>query len=156
CDAVKWIDLMRINLPEVPVIDCFKTLSLQRSLTLLSRVGLAEAWTYLRLPTELSEGQGWRLRLARALALAGASTTRSAKRPIIVCDEFAAVLDRITALIVARCLRKMIDASRSSQMAPSAIVASAQDDLIDALAPDTIVSCDFSRIEISRMEISRR
>ena len=147
--SARWIDLMRLDMPNVPIVDCFKTLSLQRSLALLSRVGLAEAWTYLRLPGELSEGQRWRLKLAKALALATAPT-KTGRRSIVVCDEFAAVLDRITALIVARCLRKMIDASGDSPAAPSAIVASGHDDLIDALAPDMVISCDFSRIEISR------
>jgi hypothetical protein len=44
----------------------------------------------------------------------------------------------------------MIDAWRDSPAAPSAILASGHDDLIDALAPDMIVSCDFSKVEISR------
>jgi len=29
--GARWIDLMRLDLPDVPVVDCFKTLSLQAS-----------------------------------------------------------------------------------------------------------------------------
>src|SRR5207248_9473630 len=106
---------------------------------LLARVGLSEAWTYLRTPSELSEGQRWRFKLALALHRAGAMivSQESARTsllaaggsprgdaeptgapahgydwrevressPILACDEFAAVLDRVTAMVVARCLR---------------------------------------------------
>ncbi|MGH7215211.1 MAG: AAA family ATPase, partial [Tepidisphaeraceae bacterium] len=68
----RWIDLARLRLPDRPLVDCFGTrVSLERVLKELSRVGLAEAWSYLRTPGELSEGQRWRLRLAMGMWRAG-------------------------------------------------------------------------------------
>jgi ABC-type ATPase with predicted acetyltransferase domain len=139
-------------------------------------VGLAEAWSYLRTPNELSEGQRWRLKLAIAMSGAtsrtrglrvlpktahsstGTGEARSSgvpsdlasdeKRLILVIDEFAALLDRITASIVARCLRRAVDATDNL----CAIVATSHEDLTRALAPDTIVHCDFRLIEVLRLK----
>lgn len=63
------------------------------------------------------------------------------KRPlsILAADEFAAPLDRVTALVVARALRKAVD----RQPNLCAIVATTRDDLLPALAPDVHVRCDF-------------
>jgi ABC-type ATPase with predicted acetyltransferase domain len=60
---------------------------------------------------------------------------------VLVADEFAAVLDRVTAMVVARALRRAIDASAGL----CAVVASSHDDLEAALLPDVVVRCDFSR-----------
>ena len=146
-NTVRWIDLHRINPPPSAVVDAFgRHVPLNRTLAMLSRVGLAEVWTYLRKPHELSEGQRWRLRLAIALMR---SRRRARTRAVIVCDEFAALLDRVTAAIVARTLRRSIDSHRES----SAIVATTHEDLIKALDPDVIVRCDFARIEIERRSV---
>jgi ABC-type ATPase with predicted acetyltransferase domain len=128
----------------VPVVDCFDGLPLRDALQRLARVGLGEAWTYLRTPAELSEGQRWRFRLAVALhRAANASDTRVA-RPLIVCDEFAAVLDRVTACVVAHRLRRAIDATPNV----AAVVATSHDDLVAALGPDVVIRCDFGRHEV--------
>ena len=132
-----WLDLDSIRLPNEPVIDCFGSRDLAGTLSLLARVGLSEAWTYLRKPNQLSEGQRWRLRLGVALSIA-------MDRPgtILVCDEFAAVLDRVTAAVVARALRRAI-------VGPlRAIVVTSHDDLRDALGADRMVRCDFGTIAI--------
>ena len=100
---------------------------------------MGEAWSYLRLPSELSDGQRWRLKLARALWTAQASDAPA----IIACDEFAAVLDRVTAMVASRCLRRVIDAKPTL----SAVVATAHDDLGPALRPDVVAWCDFGRVE---------
>ena len=64
-----WIDLDAMVLPDRPVVDCFgEDVSIERALERLGRVGLAEAWTYLRTPGELSEGQRWRLKVALGLS----------------------------------------------------------------------------------------
>jgi ABC-type ATPase with predicted acetyltransferase domain len=138
----KWIDLTRMPVPmSVPVVDCFDPDDPLTDVLLdLGRVGLGEAWSYLRTPRELSEGQRWRLRLALAIRAAA-----SGERSILVADEFAALLDRITAAVVARCLRRTI----ASVPCISAIVATSHEDLTDALKPETIAYCDFGRIELT-------
>ena len=131
-----WIDIDRLEPDDVPLVDCFDETPLAGALALLSRVGLCEAWTYLRTPGELSEGQRWRLKLA--LALHGSRRERG--HAILCADEFAAILDRVTAMVVARALRKSIRAPLS------ALIATSHDDLVDALQPDLVVTCDFERI----------
>jgi ABC-type ATPase with predicted acetyltransferase domain len=133
-----WLDLRAIALPERALVDCFPTMPLERALGLLSRVGLAEAWDYLRTPAQLSEGQRWRLRLALSLA-PGAMKVRGR---IVVCDEFAAVLDRVSAAVVARALRRTITRSGAA-----AIVATSHDDLLQALLPDLHIRCDFGTLQ---------
>jgi ABC-type ATPase with predicted acetyltransferase domain len=132
---------------------------LRNALGLLARVGLGEAWTYLRTPRELSEGQRWRFRLAialheasRGVATATARTTTTTATPendgnaplIIACDEFAAVLDRVTAIIVAHRLRRAIDALPHA----AAVVATSHEDIEPALAAEVVVRCDFGRVEM--------
>lgn len=143
------IELNSIPLPEKPVVDCFDSqLSLDEVLHLLSRVGLAEAWTYLRTPAELSEGQRWRLRLGIAISLARSEArSEHPRHPVLICDEFAAVLDRVTAAVVSHALRRAI----SPESGISAVLATSHEDLRDALRPDRIVRCDFGKpqVEIS-------
>jgi hypothetical protein len=50
----------------------------------------------------------------------------------------------LTAIVVARCLRRAIDADRARL---SAIVATSHDDLQPALKPDIIAWCDFGRVQ---------
>lgn len=134
------IHLNRLRCPKRAVVDCFGRRPLKSVLEILSRVGLAEAGTYLRRPGELSEGQRWRLRLAMGLMRAG-------RRPgsVVICDEFCSPLDRVTAAVVSRAMRRTI-----TQFAGSAIVATSADDLAGALQPDRRVTCDFESIRIDR------
>jgi ABC-type ATPase with predicted acetyltransferase domain len=130
------ISLDSIELPNNALVDCFHDQPLNATLSILSRVGLAEAWTYFRKPKQLSEGQRWRARLALAL-----ERVRDDEKPVLVIDEFCAVLDRLTAAIVARSLRRAIDANPHV----CALVATSHDDLVRALQPDVIVRCDFGK-----------
>jgi uncharacterized protein len=139
----RWIDLATLPAPDAPLVDCFGDLPLRDALGLLARVGLGEAWTYLRTPAELSEGQRWRFRLALALhQMSSAAARDQDDRPIIACDEFAAVLDRVTAVIVAHRLRRAIDALPHA----AAVVATSHEDIEPALAAEVIVRCDFGRV----------
>ena len=143
-----WIDLQRVQLPRgALVIDAMAEAqgsaegndegAIVAALERLSRVGLGEVWSYLRTPAQLSEGQRWRLRLA--LALARARPASGKPLCILAADEFAALLDRITALVVARALRKAVSARPDL----CAIVVTSHEDLTAALDPDLIVQCDF-------------
>jgi len=163
-----WIDPRDFALPARPVIDCVLDVMqtpresklsprpIEAALELLSRVGLAEAWTYLQTPRTLSDGQRWRLLLAMSLARATRSErslaysetpqSKSVATAIIATDEFAALLDRVTAAVVSRTLRRTIDAAANL----SAIVVTSHDDLIDALKPDVVVVCDFGSYHVTR------
>lgn len=147
-NGIETVDLVRIALPEGPVIDLFSDPTLERSLKRLAHVGLAEVWTWLRPPSQLSEGQRWRLRLALAIERAERSPTPL----LIVCDEFAAVLDRVTACIVAASLRRAIHQHRDRL---AAIVATSHDDLEAALGADVTISCDFGRVMVTRKDGAR-
>jgi ABC-type ATPase with predicted acetyltransferase domain len=141
--ATPWIDLAGVRLGGKVVIDLMAEAAgggrteadILGALDALSRVGLGEVWTYLKRPGQLSEGQRWRLRLALALA----RTNVTGDLCVLAADEFAAPLDRVTALVVARALRKAATARPNL----CAVVATPRDDLLAALDPDIVVECDF-------------
>jgi len=159
-DQRLWIDLAGVRLPDRAVVDCFpRDVPLEHVLAALGRVGLGEVWTYLRTPRQLSEGQRWRLRLA--LALHRAQTSLPTQREpsgsaaglspnpqptvVLACDEFGALLDRVTASVVARVLR------RSITDAPNvcALLATSHEDLERPLQPDVLVRCDFGAADVT-------
>lgn len=100
-----------------------------RAMRRLSQVGLGEARCFVRSAQELSEGQRERLWLGMALERA-ARTVGS----VIVVDEFLARLDRVTARVTARCFAREV-----RQEGVSAVVATAHDDLEEALGADEVV-----------------
>jgi alpha-D-ribose 1-methylphosphonate 5-triphosphate synthase subunit PhnL len=133
------LDMAGFDLPDAPVVDCLSELSLPATLALLSRLGLAEARTYLLRPSQLSDGQRYRLRLAAALVAVSRMPGNGRSPRLLLMDEFAAVLDRVSACVVARGLRKVISAAPKL----SAVVATSHDDLVEALSPDVHWRCDF-------------
>ena len=125
-----------------PLVDSFGdgADSLERSLRALSIAGLADAYLFCRRPCELSAGQQYRFRLARALALV------NDYGGAIVIDEFCSNLDRITARIIASNCRKFAD-----RYGVTIIAASAHDDLIEDLQPDQLIEKLYgNRVKISR------
>jgi ABC-type ATPase with predicted acetyltransferase domain len=132
------LNLLSMPLPNRPLVDCFGNVPLEQVLAILSRVGLAEAWSYLRTPSQLSDGQRWRFRLALALCRAN-----SRREPVLIADEFCALLDRVTAAVVARSLRRAICDDTNLR----AILATSHDDLVGALRPDLHIRCDFGRVQ---------
>jgi ABC-type ATPase with predicted acetyltransferase domain len=130
-----------------PLVDLFPDRSLDDVLRLLSLAGLADAFVMLRKPGELSDGQRYRLRLAQALAAVEAADETSAASPLTVmlADEFGATLDRVTAAVIARNLRKWV--SRIAGVC--FIAATTHDDLLEALEPDVLIEKGLgSAIEI--------
>ncbi|MBY0457793.1 MAG: ATP-binding cassette domain-containing protein [Gemmataceae bacterium] len=75
------IDALALALPEVPVIDALPG-PLDQRLARLAACGLSEARLLLRTPTELSEGERYRLRLARAFGDSAFSRTRTHAAPV--------------------------------------------------------------------------
>ena len=62
------VDIHELTLPHQPLVDALP-LSVKAGLDLLAACGLSEAQLLLRTPSELSEGQRYRFRLALGLAL---------------------------------------------------------------------------------------
>ncbi len=129
-----------------PLVDGFADLglSLEEVTTLLSLAGLGDAFVMLRKPGELSEGQRYRLQLARLLAevhrpphpSGDSGLAHEQPLTVILADEFGATLDRITAKVIARNLRRWV--CRSPQPV-CLIVATTHDDLLEALEPEVLM-----------------
>lgn len=143
--ASSWINLQCVPLRGRMVVDCFDEAPLERALEGLSRVGLGEVWSYLKRPDELSTGQRFRLRIAIALTMTahryGDTDTGNAQAEhrILYCDEFAGVLDRVSACVAARTIRRALDQPSGC----GAILATSRGDVEKALRPDWVIECDF-------------
>lgn len=105
--------------------------TVEEGLELLSRVGLNDAFLFLRSYEQLSDGQKYRYRIAKLL---------ESKRQWWVMDEFAATLDRDTAKIVAYNLQKIARRERKAVVA-----ATTHKDLAEDLAPDVHVHKRFGK-----------
>ena len=114
-------DAMGLTLPEAPLIDALPGPFEQR-LGRLAACGLSEARLMLRMPSELSDGQRYRFRLA--LALSGSA-------PFVMADEFAANLDRTLAKVVSFNLRK-----RATRQDVGLLLATTHEDIVGDLRPD--------------------
>lgn len=147
------LDLNHIPLPRRPVVDVMARAmngstddepTTLRALEALSRAGLGEVWTYLRTPHQLSEGQRWRLKLAIAIErLTNNGQWTIDNGPLLIADEFTSLLDRLTAHILSRSLRKSLNARPHLH----ALLATSHEDLTHALQPDRIIHCDFGHVE---------
>ena len=120
------IDLDEMAFPsDKPLVDCFDGASLQDTLNWLSMAGMSDAFAILRSAKQLSDGQRYRFRLAKAMA----------EKPAAICiDEFCATLDRVTAAVVAHNVRKF-----AQRFKTTFIVATSHDDLLEDLCPDVVV-----------------
>ena len=103
----------------------------------------------LRTPSELSDGQRYRFRIAYALH---ALPHPSPLTPIpILLDEFGAILDRTLAKVVAFNLRKL--ATRSGV---GVLCATTHEDLLDDLNPDVHVRClGDGHVEVERRGVKK-
>lgn len=95
------------------------------AIRLLGAAGINDAYLYVRLPSELSDGQRYRFRLAKAIET-GAD--------VWVADEFLAVLDRIAAKVIAYSLQKT-----ARRAGATVIVATTHTDMVPDLGPDLYI-----------------
>jgi ABC-type ATPase with predicted acetyltransferase domain len=110
--------------------------TLEEGLQLLAKVGLSDAFLFLRSFNELSDGQKYRYKIAKLM---------ESKAQFWILDEFAATLDRDTAKIVSFNLQKL--ARHESRCV---IVATTHSDLSRDLNPDVHIHKRFGReIEVS-------
>lgn len=133
-DGLKVTDLGDIDLEDKPVIDLVGK-SITDATDLLAKAGISDAWIYIRKPNELSDGQRYRLKLAKVM---------ETDADVWVADEFGAVLDRETAKVVAFNMAKV-----ARRMGKTLIVATTHTDLKDELGPNLMITKRFrERVDI--------
>lgn len=123
-----------IEFEDKPLIDQIGD-TLADAMRYLSFAGLNDAYLYIRAPHELSDGQKYRFKLAKLV---------EANADVWVADEFGAVLDRVTAKLVAFNIAKVARRNGKTLM-----VATTHKDLVDELAPNIQITKRYNdRIEI--------
>jgi ABC-type lipoprotein export system ATPase subunit/GNAT superfamily N-acetyltransferase len=116
--------------PQKPLIDTIgKTFS--EGLELLSRVGLNDAFLFVRRYRELSDGQKYRYRIAKMIE-SGAQWW--------IFDEFCSLLDRDTAKIVAFNVQKL-----ARQLGKAVLAATTHTDLLEDLKPSVHIHKRFGK-----------
>jgi len=116
--------------PSKPLIETVGK-SLEEALELLSRVGLNDAFLFLRTYEQLSDGQKYRYKIAKMIE-SGAQ--------FWILDEFAATLDRDTAKIVAFNLQKL-----ARQQGKAVLAATTHTDLFEDLNPSVHIHKRFGK-----------
>lgn len=131
-------DLNDIDLEEKPVIELVGRTTTEAA-DLLAKAGISDAWIYIRKPSELSDGQRYRLRLSMLI---------QSNADVWVADEFGAVLDRATAKVIAFNMQKVARA-----LGKTLIVATTHTDLTDELGPNLIVTKRFrERVDVEQRQ----
>jgi ABC-type ATPase with predicted acetyltransferase domain len=125
------VDMAKIQVDQnKPLIETIGA-TVGEGLELLSKVGLNDAFLFLRTYDQLSDGQKYRYRIAKLI--------ESGKQWWLM-DEFAATLDRDTAKIVAFNLQKL-----ARQQGKAVLAATTHTDLFEDLAPSVHVHKRFGR-----------
>lgn len=138
-DDLDWAH--RVSGGDEPLVDALGG-TIEESVRWLSLAGLNDAHVMLRGPGQLSDGQRYRWRLSQAMRQAERQAEGSLT--VVLADEFGATLDRLTAMIIARNVRKWTSRSGICMLA-----ATTHDDLLESLDPDTlIVQHPGSRMEV--------
>ena len=116
-----------IEMLDKPIVDQIypEEKSLSRVLELFSLVGLSDANLFLRKPSELSDGQRYRFMLAKMIE-SGAE--------VWIADEFLALLDRVTAKVIAFNVQKI-----ARKMGATLVVATTHRDMVEDLNPSLYI-----------------
>ena len=123
------VDLSEVQVDaDKPLIETVGA-TVEEGLELLSKVGLNDAFLFLRTYSQLSDGQKYRYRIAKLI--------ESGKQWWLM-DEFAATLDRDTAKIIAFNLQKI-----ARQQGKAVIAATTHGDLFEDLNPSVHVHKRF-------------
>jgi ABC-type ATPase with predicted acetyltransferase domain len=116
--------------PDKPLIDTVGA-TVEEGLKLLSKVGLNDAFLFVRRYSQLSDGQKYRYRLAKLIE-SGAQWW--------IMDEFCATLDRETAKIVAYNVQKL-----ARKLGKAVVAATTHTDLFEDLAPSVNIHKRFGK-----------
>ena len=118
------VNLDNVELKDMPLIDQIGT-DTNNAIYLLGRAGISDANLFVRKPSELSDGQRYRFRLAKAI---------ESRAEVWAADEFLAVLDRTSAKVIAYSLQK-----HARQMGATLMVATTHTDMVEDLYPDLVI-----------------
>jgi ABC-type ATPase with predicted acetyltransferase domain len=129
------LDAAALELPDVPLVDALSG-PVEDRLDRLAACGLSEARLLLRTPAELSDGERYRFRLAYALDRLATHHPPLTTHQFLMADEFAAVLDRTLAKVLAFNVRKLC-----SRGGVGFLLATTHEDLTDDLSPDLHARC---------------
>jgi len=116
--------------PNKPLIETVGK-TVEEALELLSKVGLNDAFLFLRSYEQLSDGQKYRYKIAKMI---------ESQAQFWIMDEFAATLDRDTAKIVAYNLQKL-----ARQQAKAVLAATTHTDLLEDLNPSVYIHKRFGK-----------
>ena len=108
-------NINNVVLKEKPIVELLGETT-NHAVSLLQLAGIGDAYLLLRKPSQLSDGQRYRLKIALLL---------EQEADVWVCDEFGAVLDRKTAKLLAFTLWKM-----SLKRNATAVIATTHKDLV--------------------------
>jgi len=129
--ASKAMNIADIKIdPSKPLIESVGR-TLTEGLELLSRVGLNDAFLFVRRFEQLSDGQKYRFRLAKLI---------ESGKQYWVADEFCATLDRDAAKIVAFNLQKL-----ARQLGKAVLAATTHTDLFKDLKPSVYIHKRFGK-----------
>lgn len=133
-DGLKVVRLEDVPVDDRPIIDQLGDDMIEAT-RLLAQAGISDAYLFIRKPSELSDGQRYRFRLAKLL---------ESDADVWVADEFGAVLDRVTAQCVAYNLQKV-----ARKAGKTVVIATTHTDLVDELGPDLLITKRFQdRIDV--------
>jgi ABC-type ATPase with predicted acetyltransferase domain len=124
-EGKKVVNLDRVDLDDTKALIDQVGTDTNDALRILSIAGLNDAYLYLRRPCELSDGQRYRFRLAKAIE-SGAD--------VWVADEFMAVLDRTAAKVIAYSVQKT-----ARKTGATVIVATTHTDMVPDLQPSLVI-----------------
>ena len=124
----KVVNLDQITFDDKPLIDQIGK-DTNDAIKILGTAGINDAYLYARKPNELSDGQRYRFKLAKAIET-GAD--------VWVADEFLAVLDRTAAKVIAFSVQKA-----ARRAGATVLVATTHTDMVQDLYPDLVVEKRF-------------
>lgn len=138
--GLKVCDLDSVKLdPNLPVIDQVGENTVHAT-EILAKAGISDAWIYLRKPSELSGGQRYRLQLAKLIEDTSAD--------VWTADEFGAVLDRVTAKVIAFNMQKV-----ARSLGKTLLIATTHTDLEEELGPNLVIHKRFKeRVDVREGE----
>ncbi|QDT67055.1 ATP-binding cassette domain-containing protein [Calycomorphotria hydatis] len=122
------IDIDHVALPDEVLIDGLD-LPCDEAVAMLTLCGLGEPRLMLRTPSELSDGQRFRYRIACAL---------SQKPKWLLIDEFTATLDRTLAKVIAFNVHRL-----AKKYLTGFLLATTHEDILDDLGADVHVACQL-------------